>query len=347
MVSNTQEPHQYHLFIWSSAQCGCIVGGLECNPSLPVCLVLSEVHSYWVGVWFILWFPSNLWPFELYSRVRLSLWEPVLWCPSVLRQAQLSLRLQGWGSCQDPQGEPCCGRWQDPENIGLRTIHTETRVWCRTLDMNTGTSGKRMSFLKSQPWERTEILPVGEMHERSLFCYVYYFFPSLLIFCVYIKKTYFKRAAHRRVCSAEPISIWTFYHNWIWPLSCLATLLPNSRQLFFSKVMCTCSIPTSSVESPFLRSVPISVSRVSCPIGMTISQNAGGLLSPRLWPAYLTAAGHVSPHLNVHVKLFPNRLPLQSHYFQRKGLPLTFLKQSLGTFSVWSPARRGPSLWSL
>lgn len=50
-------------------------------------------------------------------RVRLSLWKPVLWHPPILRQAQLSLRLQSRRRRQDPEGEPGGGGGQDPENI--------------------------------------------------------------------------------------------------------------------------------------------------------------------------------------------------------------------------------------
>lgn len=52
-------------------------------------------------------------------RVRLSLWKSVLWHPPILRQAQLSLRLQSRRRRQDPEGEPGGGGGQDPENIDL------------------------------------------------------------------------------------------------------------------------------------------------------------------------------------------------------------------------------------
>ncbi len=44
-----------------------------------------------------------------FVRVRLPLWESLLWTPSLLGQAQLPLRLQGGGCGQDPQREPGSG----------------------------------------------------------------------------------------------------------------------------------------------------------------------------------------------------------------------------------------------
>lgn len=58
-------------------------------------------------------------------RFWLPLWESVLWNPPLLRQAQLSIRLQSWSCCQDPQREPRGGCWQDPENM-KRTLNTLT-----------------------------------------------------------------------------------------------------------------------------------------------------------------------------------------------------------------------------